>query len=80
MLEEAEAGGKGEARGPKGEKVGEESERQEEKGCGNEEPRGVWGAQGEETALGAAGSPAVRRSRSEKPGARGPGREEPAPE
>lgn len=79
MLEEAEAEGKGEARGPKGEKVGEESERQEEKGCGNEEPGGVWGAQGEETALGAAGSPAVRLcgAKNREPGG-WPG--EPAPE
>lgn len=60
--------------------MGEESERQEEKGCGNGEPGGVWGAQGEEPALGAAGSPALRRSRSEEPGARGPGRDGPAPE
>lgn len=78
--------GKSEGRGkrsrqrPERRKVGEESERQDEKGCGNGEPGGVWGAHGEERAQGAAGIPALRRSRSEGLGARGPGREGPAPE
>ena len=69
------SGGRGEGaetRGPKGEEVSEARERHEEKGCGNEEPERIRGAQGRADGAGRRGEPGSKAlpERREETGAR----------
>lgn len=62
----------GETGGPKAEELGEETERHEAKGCGNQEPERLRGAQGRGEGAGRRGQPATQAfpERREQTGAR----------
>lgn len=59
--------------------MGEKSERQEEKGCGNEEPGGVWGTQGRRRRWAPRGARHYGAPGAKNREPAGPGREGPAP-